>query len=93
MQITMTTPMADALGRSYRPGQTYHVAAAEAERLITSGLAYREPTQVETVVAGLKALGGGLVVTAETDAALVAMATAAKVPLHRRRGARGSDGH
>ena len=93
MQVTMTTPMADALGRIYHPGQTYHVADVEAERLITSGLAYREPTLVETVVAGLKALGGGLVVTAETDAALVAMVTAAKVPLHRPRGPRGSDGH
>ena len=93
MQVTMTTPMADALGRIYRPGQTYHVTDAEAERLITSGLAYCEPTRVETVVAGLKALGGGLVVTAETDAALVATATAAKVPLHRPRGTRGSDSH
>ena len=93
MKVTMTTPMADALGRSYRPGQTYHVADAEAARLITSGLAYREPTRGETVVAGLLALGGGLVVTAETDAALVAMATAAKVPLHRPRGTRGSDRH
>ena len=93
MQVTITTPMADALGRSYRPGQTYRMADAEAERLITSGFVHREPTLVETVVAGLKALGGGLVVTAETDAALVAVAKAAKVPLHRQRGTRGSDGH
>ena len=93
MQVTITTPMADALGRSYRPGQTYHMADAEAARLITSGLAHCEPPLAETVAAGLKALGGGLVVTAATDPALVAMVTAAKVPLHRPRGTRGSDGH
>ena len=92
MQVTMTTPMADALGRIYRPKQIYEVDDAEGERLVAAGFARRVLGQAETVVAGLKALGGGLVVTAETDAALVAMATAAKVPLHRPRGPRGSDG-
>ena len=92
MQVTITTPMADALGRSYRPMQTYEMDDAEAASLIAAGFARRAPSQAEIVAAGLTALGGGLVVTAETDPALVATATAAQVPLHRPRGARGSDG-
>ena len=91
MQVTITTPMADAIGRSYRPMQTYEVDDAEAASLIAAGFARREPSQAETVAAGLAALGGGLVVTAETDPALVAAARAVEVPLHRPRGPRGSD--
>ena len=93
MKVTMTTPMADARGRQYRPHEIYEVDEADGVRLIAAGFARGVPSQAKTVVAGLKALGGGLAVTAETDAALVAMATAAKVPLHRPRGTRGSDGH
>ena len=90
MRILITTPMADALGRTFRPKHTYDVDEQEGERLVAAGFARRVPPVCETVAAGLATLGGGLVVTAETDPALVAAATAAKVPVHRQRGARGN---
>ena len=93
MQVLVTTPMADARGRSYRPKQIYEFNEAEGERLVAAGFARRVPSQAETVAAGLAALSAGLVVTAETDPALVAAAKAAKVPVHQQRGARGNGGH
>ncbi len=86
MQVELKTPMADALGRSYRPGGRYEMADEEAERLIGAGFASAVPSDAGMVVDLLAKLGGGLVVTKTTDLGLVAAAKKRRLVIKRVRG-------
>lgn len=86
MQIEALTPMADSLGRSYRPGQRYDMADDEAERLVRAGFARAVASEATVAVDFLKAHGGGLLVTKTTDQALIVAAKAARIPIKRVRG-------
>lgn len=46
MRVTMLQPAADGVGRTWRPGRTYHVPDAEGRRLIDAGVARAARTEV-----------------------------------------------
>ncbi len=82
MQVEILTPMADALGRSYRPGRRYEMDADEAKRLIAAGYA-KVIDDAGLVVNLLTAQGGGLLITKQTTKALVAAAKKAGIRTRR----------
>ena len=82
----MLTPMADRLGRAYRPGRHYEVADREAARLIEGGAARAATNELGRAMATLAARGAGVVVGEETDAELVQAAKNAGVRVQRRAG-------
>ena len=85
MQIEIVTPMADRLGRAYRPGRRYEITDSEARRLIAAGFA-RPASDARTAADLLSRLGGGLAVVKTTDLALVEAAKAKNIPIKRLRG-------
>ena len=93
MQVEIKTPMADAMGRAFRPGRRYEMAEDEAVRLIKAGFATEVASDASLAVDLLAKLGGGLVVTRATDQALVVAAKARRLLIKRQRGAvEGGDG-
>ena len=86
MRVEVTTAMADARGRTFKPGRAYDMDDAEAHRLVNAGFAKVTATDASMTVDLLEKLGGGLVVTKTTAPALVAAAKAKRLVVKRVRG-------
>ena len=71
MLIKVTTSMVDALGRSFRRGDSSDPSRRRGQSFIAAGYAQRVPLDPERPAGLLKEMGAGLLVLPETDPELI----------------------
>ena len=81
MLIKVTTPMVDALGRSFRRGAHRTLPDEEAQSFIAAGCAKRIPPDPEKAAGFLKDMGAGLLILPGTDPELIEAAKAENLEL------------
>ena len=90
MLVEVQTPIADALGRSLRPGRRVSMPDDDAARFMAAGFvtAVKDDGACDTarVVEHLEAAGAGLLATGSTDPGLVAAAREAGLPVRKSNG-------
>ena len=88
MKVTIIAPFADRHGRVWKKGQRYDVSDEAGAEFISAGFA---KAAYEQVMADLAEAGAGLLVTDETDPALIAEAKLAELPIHKARAKKGTE--